>query len=151
MARCLGPNSPYGCGHHTEHVAAAKKGWITRRAGTEFASSEEHGAVKALFGKDVTLAHEHPSHAGFTTFKSEGKWYEVPTRVFKQHAAHGRLLQEQQAHEAERQRREDERSEREHQSRIAKLEQRKDREAAQQEKKRLIDERKLEQGRIREE
>lgn len=150
MARCLGPNSPYGCGHHTEHVAAAKKGWITRRAKTKFFNSGEHGALKALFGKDVTLAHEHPSHAGFAVFKSGDKWYEVPSQIFRQEIRHGKLLQGQQAKDVIRQRREDERIERSYQREVAKVEKEIERHKAQEEKKKLAQRHKEELDRLKE-
>lgn len=53
MARCLGPNSPYGCGHHTEHVEAAKKGWATRRAVIEQRRGDEMGARVVFVSADL--------------------------------------------------------------------------------------------------
>lgn len=120
MKRC-GPESPYGCGHHIEHVRAARKGWITRRAGVEFRSSEEHGAVRALLGMEVKHAHEHKSHAGFTLFKSGPDWFEVPTAVFKRYAAKGKLLQGEEAKLARAQKRHDEQGEKVYLRELARL------------------------------
>ncbi|HEY7413948.1 MAG TPA: hypothetical protein VH593_02050, partial [Ktedonobacteraceae bacterium] len=154
MAYCHGPNSPYGCAHHVQHQEAAKKGWITRRAGTRFAASHEHNAISALFGNEITHAHEHESHKGQIVFKSKGQWYELPKSVFAGFVREGRSLQREQARTVEKQRREDERKEREYQREVARLEKIGQREQAQKAKKRQKEERdrlKYEREREREE
>lgn len=100
MARCLGPNSPYGCGHHDEHVEAAKKGWLHRRRG--MLSEHEHRAVSALFGP-IEQAHEHKSHKGQIAFKQEGKWYELPRARFRQLVSEGVKAQRAEEREQARQ------------------------------------------------
>ena len=109
MAYCHGPDSPYGCGHHDEHVEAAKKGWITRRGnnaggvvrgptvrqelrgeGAKFLSKESHDLASAFLGERVRNAHTHPSHKGRVLFQSRGKWYELPTREFNSFVRGGR-------------------------------------------------------------
>ena len=97
---CHGPNAPYGCGHHAEHVEAAKKGWITRRRGqrgAEFEGSDEQRLVSAFLGENVSLAHTHPEHPNTVVFKSKGKWYELPRRVFKGFVRGGREQEREQA------------------------------------------------------
>ena len=103
MARCLGENPPYGCGHHIEHQAAARKGWITRRHGLQFAGTRQHKALSALFGEEISHAHAAPEHRNMVRFKNAGKWYELPRAEFN------RL-----AHEGEQHIREQERAQRQH-------------------------------------
>lgn len=109
MAYCHGPDSPYGCGHHDEHVDAAHKGWATRRRnegagvargptvrqelrgeGAKFLPKEAHDLASAFLGERVRNAHVHPSHKGRVLFQSRGKWYELPTREFNSFVRGGR-------------------------------------------------------------
>ncbi len=69
MAICHGPNAPYGCGHHDEHVAAAKLGWFRRKRGAAFQSSDAHRHASTFAGSEVSHAHEHETHKGRVVFK----------------------------------------------------------------------------------
>lgn len=99
MARCLGENPPYGCAHHLEHVAAAKKAWQTRRAGVSFAGTRQHKALSALFGEEISHAHDAPEHKGMMRFKHGGKWYELPKAEFNRLVHEGEQLQREQERE----------------------------------------------------
>jgi|SRR5579883_2939169 hypothetical protein len=112
MARCIGANPPYGCGHFREHQIAAKKGWITRRAAATFKTTEEHAALAALFGDPIEAAHEHPDHKNMVRFKHKGKWYELPRSEFRRLVEEGKKLQREQAREEKRQARNLQREER---------------------------------------
>lgn len=98
MARCLGDNPPYGCGHFKEHQEAARKGWITRRHGTRFAGTNAHKALTALFGEEVSHAHTHPEHKGLIRFKNAGKWYELPKAEFTRLTHEGQRFLREQSH-----------------------------------------------------
>lgn len=98
---CHGVNAPYGCGHHAEHVEAARKGWITRRRnqgqrGTEFEGSEEQRLTSLFLGDTVSLAHTHPEHKNTVVFKQKGKWYELPKRTFASFVRGGRETEREQ-------------------------------------------------------
>lgn len=98
---CHGVNPPYGCGHHAEHVEAARKGWITRRRnqgqrGTEFEGSEEQRLASIFLGDTVSLAHTHPEHKNTVVFKQKGKWYELPRRTFASFVRGGRETEREQ-------------------------------------------------------
>ena len=93
---CHGGHAPYGCGHHAEHVAAAKKGWITRRRhsrGASFEGSEDQYYASAFTGEKITHAHTHAEHPRTVVFKSGGKWYELPRRTFQSFVKGGREME----------------------------------------------------------
>lgn len=96
---CHGANAPYGCGHHAEHVRAAKLGWA-RRKGAEaahFEGSDEQRLVSAFLGDEVNYAHTHAEHPNTVVFKSKGKWYELPKRTFNSFVRGGREQEREQA------------------------------------------------------
>ncbi len=102
MARCIGLHPAYGCGHFKEHQAAARKGWMTRRASATFRGTEDHTALGALFGRPVEAAHEHPEHRGLVRFLHKRKWYELPRAEFRRLVGEGKVLQREQARDARR-------------------------------------------------
>lgn len=81
MARCHGPDAPYGCGHHAEHVAAAHKGWRTRRRRHEWVRSEDFGHLSRIVG-DVTDVHTHDTHPHSVMVRRAKKWYEIPKKEY---------------------------------------------------------------------
>jgi hypothetical protein len=90
MARvCTGPASPYGCGHHDQHVAAARLGWRRRRLGAHFMGSRSQSHLARVVGQ-VENAHAHPDHRGVVAFKQRGKWYEMPGAEFRRLVGVGR-------------------------------------------------------------
>jgi flagellar biosynthesis GTPase FlhF len=96
MARlCSGPSSSYGCGHHEEHVRAARLGWQRRRLGARFAGSRDQASLSRVVG-EVQHAHTHPDHRGVVAFRQRGKWYELPRSEYRRLVAVGR---EQEAHD----------------------------------------------------
>lgn len=76
--KCLGPNCPYGYGHHDEHVAAAKLGWERRRQG----AAKYHD--RAWQG---TEAHYHSDHRGRKHFvlkdATTGQHVEVGYKLYE--------------------------------------------------------------------
>ena len=132
MAKCLGPDSPYGCGHHLQHMDAARKGWITRRHGTQFAGTRQHKALSALFGEEISHAHTAKEHRGMVRFKNAGKWYELPRQEFN------RLAREGEAHI-----REQERAQRQHEQATAKAQKDEERQKLQEEQYKRAQERQL--------
>jgi len=82
-------HSSYGCGHHQEHVEAARKGWITRRGGLGTPAREDEAWFRELF-PGATHAHTHPSHPKLVVFKQGDKWFELPTREYAGLAREGR-------------------------------------------------------------
>jgi hypothetical protein len=105
MARLCQPDSPYGCGHHDEHVAAARLGWTRRRAGVAFEASRQQRYLSRVVGQ-VHSAHRHPDHPGVVAFKRDGKWYEMSRMEFRRLVGVGRRQEEQERKEQARQRRE---------------------------------------------
>lgn len=91
MARCHGPDSPYGCGHHAEHVAAARKGWLTRRRRHAWVHSEDHDALRRVVG-DVSDVHTHDKHPRSVMMRQGGKWYELPKAEYKSLVRAGREM-----------------------------------------------------------
>lgn len=89
MPRSCGPNSPYGCGHHTEHVEAARKGWITRRRGADVVERSDAPWFRVLF-PGAKHIHTDPSHPKSVMFRQDGRWYELPVSDYKDMAAEGR-------------------------------------------------------------
>lgn len=93
---CHGRNAPYGCGHHAEHVAAANKGWITRRKhsrGASFEGSEDQYYASAFTGGKISYAHTHAEHPNRVVFQQNGKWYELPRRTFQSFVKGGREME----------------------------------------------------------
>ncbi len=89
---CHGAHSPYGGGHHAEHVAAAKKAWETRRMRYGGPTRSDAEWFRALF-PDATNIHTHPSHKGIVMFRQKGKWYELPEKEYRNLAHEGRAAQ----------------------------------------------------------
>lgn len=107
MARlCTGPSSPYGCGHHDEHVRAARLGWRRRRLGASFAGSDDQRRLARVVGP-VEGAHSHPEHRGVIAFKQRGKWYEMPRSEFRRLVQVGREQEQHDRREASRRAREE--------------------------------------------
>ena len=97
MARCLGPHCPYGWGHHDEHVAAALKGWRSRREGRRV--QEAARGVNVLFN-GISQVHQHKR--GHVQFHHEGKFYELPTKEFQRLGREGHKLANKEARAAYR-------------------------------------------------
>lgn len=107
---CHGANAPYGCGHHAEHVEAAKKGWANRRKhqrGATFEGSEDQYYASGFLGEQISYAHTHPEHKGRVVFKSKGKWYELPARTFASYVSGGRKLEREEQKRAEARKRDE--------------------------------------------
>lgn len=83
MPRICHANAAYGCGHHAEHVEAARKGWETRRGhGPVAALRRSERILSDVFGEKVTGVHTHKTHRGEVRFKMGGKWASLPRREF---------------------------------------------------------------------
>lgn len=130
MARCLGPNPPYGCGHFKEHQTAARKGWITRRQNAQFLSEEEHAAISAIYGHNVVHAHLHASHKGMVRYKwGNNIWYEVEKETFDELVADGRKLLKEEEKARAKAAKDDERRARQHERDLARAKTIEEREA----------------------
>ena len=103
MPRYCHPGASYGCGHHQEHVEAARKGWRTRRGqGPVAALRTAEGILSDLYGDTVTGAHTHKSHPGEVRFKMSGQWYRVPTAEFHALVSEGKKVRREQQRAAAR-------------------------------------------------
>lgn len=92
MATCHGPDSPYGCGHHKEHVRAARKGWITRRRSQSFLSTRDADDLRRVVGPSLAGHHVHRSKSGKRVhmMKVEGQWFSMDQREYAQLVRAGR-------------------------------------------------------------
>ena len=103
MPRYCHPGASYGCGHHAEHVEAAKKGWRTRRGqGPVAALRNAESILSDLYGDTVTGAHTHKSHPKEVRFKMSGKWFRVSTGEFHALVKEGAKVRREQQRAAAR-------------------------------------------------
>lgn len=112
MPRVCSPGAPYGCGHHAEHVEAAKKGWRHRRKDDRLRKDLDN--FRAAYGP-VEHLHTHASHPGEVRFKLEDKWYSISTTDYEELSLAGRSIRKAE----ERDKRDaDRRAEREARARV---------------------------------
>lgn len=117
MAYCHGEHSPYGCGHHAEHIAAARLGWMRRHSGKAFEGSQEQRWLQSFAGGEVRHAHTHRTKRGTVVmFKHKGKWFEVSRSSYRDMLRAGREMERDEQRERRRAEAEQRRLDREHAS-----------------------------------
>ena len=104
MATCHGPESPYGCGHHAEHVRAARKGWTTRRRSRSFLSTRDAEDLKRVVGPTLEGHHVHRTKTGARKhlLKIEGAWFSMSQDEYKGLVRAGREGRKAEAREKKR-------------------------------------------------